>query len=1114
MQTQSFLHNFKLVGIFTLTIFLLLGCSSDSSSQTASVLIAKAGDDQIVSSKQSVTLDGSASFVADGGVITTYKWSEEELVHCDNAAVCIVSGLSVGSHTITLTILDGNGNSSSDDTEITVTEDVKEVQIIPAISKSGKIEVEVLEDALSVDSTLIEEESETTLIIQKNFAQAENDKEKPLFIDNEFKGIVSSVEEIDDFKSKYTYRDANSIDEVYKNIDLDMGSDELVSALSSAMKKAQGRYDYLNPSNPITFSVYKKSMKKSVAKDGSSDTSDVFLDINIPQGYKMSKKASAKANTLATYENTTSDIDCDFYLTDCSVTLSTLYTQTYDLGTESDESESKIISYTTKPSKISINIGSNVRLQYIKNKYQFMSVSDNPDYLFFQFYSKGDLTADLYFTIEGKGESDIDPIEYEITDGFDLEIVHTGSLVAKTIIHFQPAIELGVEGKLEGKIHAFSNIKRTGDYVFTYENSVEKILANTTFSNDYKLEHSVDELDESGVEAEFKAEASAWVYPNVKVSPEVKFLRVISPVKLGNIRGGFKVKSTIEGEVSSGFKIKGDQVDSDLDGKVSVGLGVYPQIDGSIEVSIGSTIFYKSDDITFYEGKGITIFDWSIRLLHDPIIETKSIDTTSKEVTFSVNKDDENLSKAIKFYYTTDGTDPIYQENGILWNGQPIQVNKTTSIKVIAILLNKDMSDSIWSFGTSESKVVEEVLETIEVPVISPTQGDIPEGGLDVVIEQEQSYPIYYTTDGSTPNIESSSIYIAPIHVDTTTTIKALATNGDGLVSEISEITYYKGCEVVTTKEDISEDVSCPSGWNIVDNEALVADSIVSVQYYCANEALGYTVSFDESGTFTGDFSKKILLKQTEKHFDGKTTQTLYNPVKEISNGIDFWYSSIRKETQKYENGQIEFIKLYMGDTYVKGDPIWQEAYFEDGTKNYTVESVYTKSGQILRIKNLEWSSSGTLKRDREYSLSKNTLGVCESDLISEYEYSGGTSSQSTYTLKQDSSQSSSSTNNWISLVTQTEGMNSFDYCSSDTCVLKPWTLSKYDQYQNSDGSWINIATSDKEYCHNGTLVFNGETTSVNQNESGRWESTYCWTYYDCDTGEVTQEKSCKNQEY
>ncbi|UKK67663.1 chitobiase/beta-hexosaminidase C-terminal domain-containing protein [Prevotella communis] len=129
-------------------------------------------------------------------------------------------------------------------------------------------------------------------------------------------------------------------------------------------------------------------------------------------------------------------------------------------------------------------------------------------------------------------------------------------------------------------------------------------------------------------------------------------------------------------------------------------------------------------------------------------------------------------------YYTTDGTDPT-TGSGVY--SAPITINVTTTIKAIAV---KD--------GFPNSDVVE-ASYTVAAPVATPTfslaEGTYTSIQTVTISTDTEEADIYYTIDGSEPTT-SSNKYSAPISVDETMNIKAIAVKDGMANSAVASATY------------------------------------------------------------------------------------------------------------------------------------------------------------------------------------------------------------------------------------------------------------------------------------------------------------------------------------
>ncbi|MFD2035319.1 chitobiase/beta-hexosaminidase C-terminal domain-containing protein [Belliella marina] len=112
--------------------------------------------------------------------------------------------------------------------------------------------------------------------------------------------------------------------------------------------------------------------------------------------------------------------------------------------------------------------------------------------------------------------------------------------------------------------------------------------------------------------------------------------------------------------------------------------------------------------------------------------------------------------------------------SGIAVNGSPIANTGTSAI------------DEIFISGNESSS---EPLPTTATPSISPNGGSFEEAQSVTLVTDTDGATIYYTLDGSVPNLGSTQ-YISPIQIEETTTISAIAFKDGFNVSEVATAAF------------------------------------------------------------------------------------------------------------------------------------------------------------------------------------------------------------------------------------------------------------------------------------------------------------------------------------
>ncbi len=96
--------------------------------------VADAGEDVMLNFGESVILDGSGSYDSDGQIVE-YIWSENGTPYCSGETpVCRLDGLTVGSYTFELSVIDNNGAIAKDSVKVSV---IGEVSVIGGFNTTG-----------------------------------------------------------------------------------------------------------------------------------------------------------------------------------------------------------------------------------------------------------------------------------------------------------------------------------------------------------------------------------------------------------------------------------------------------------------------------------------------------------------------------------------------------------------------------------------------------------------------------------------------------------------------------------------------------------------------------------------------------------------------------------------------------------------------------------------------------------------------------------------------------------------------------------------------------------------------------------------------------------------
>ena len=149
-----------------------------------------------------------------------------------------------------------------------------------------------------------------------------------------------------------------------------------------------------------------------------------------------------------------------------------------------------------------------------------------------------------------------------------------------------------------------------------------------------------------------------------------------------------------------------------------------------------------------------------------------------------------------QIYYTLNGSTPKVGESAThLYNGTPITITTTTTIKAIAVKTGMDDSDMttavfqyyVPSSGSGGGNYGNRTFAS--APVANPGSGTYEKTQSVTLTSATSGATIYYTTNGNTPTT-SSMKYTGAITVDKSMTIKAIAVKSGMYNSSTASFTY------------------------------------------------------------------------------------------------------------------------------------------------------------------------------------------------------------------------------------------------------------------------------------------------------------------------------------
>ncbi len=241
-------------------------------------------------------------------------------------------------------------------------------------------------------------------------------------------------------------------------------------------------------------------------------------------------------------------------------------------------------------------------------------------------------------------------------------------------------------------------------------------------------------------------------------------------------------------------------------------------------------------------------------------VTAPTFSNTGGEVAYGTQVTVSNYNDDYLYFFTTDNTDPDCDSNL-----DPVGTSQTYDDNINGITITDDVTLKMIAVDVEGNKSAVTFANYTLIRPDSPTMnpnGGIVGPGSTVTLEQDDATLIMYTLNGADPSFANSvgTEYTEPITINTTTTIKAIAVDNNGVESAIKEATFY----VIEGENDFSWNLATNS---YVSNPAPTADLI--------QWSNSYVTMKNEKGSSSTGVNNYIPTAQSSTRFYAKNELTI-----------------------------------------------------------------------------------------------------------------------------------------------------------------------------------------------------------------------------------------------